>query len=135
MDGLANLTTNFGLKPLKVLDDKVQKFPLKSITLISYCYSQEQTNKIKYSVVHSTIDIFLVLDDCRQLASRFQQIQFNHCYRQANWCADMLARIGAEQESDFILFSSPPVDLFKALEDDCNGVYFNRLCTDLDIVA
>ena len=68
MDGLANLTANFGLKPLKVLDDKVQKFQLKSITLVSYCYSQEQTNKIKYSIVHSTIEIFPVLDDCRQLA-------------------------------------------------------------------
>lgn len=135
MDGLANLTTNFRLKPLIVLDDKVQKFQLKSVTLMSYCYSREQTNKIKYSIVHSTIGISPVLDDCRQLASRFQQIQFNHCYRQENWCADMLARIGAEQESDFILFSSPPVDLFKALEDDCNGVYFNRLCTDLDVVA
>ena len=84
MDGLANLTTNFRLKPLIVLDDKVQKFQLKSITLMSYCYSREQTNKIKYSIVHSTIDISPVLDDCRQLASRFQQIQFNHCYRQAN---------------------------------------------------
>ena len=68
MDGLANLTANFGLKPLKVLDDKVQKFQPKSITLVSYCYSQEQTNKIKYSIVHSTIEIFPVLDDCRQLA-------------------------------------------------------------------
>ena len=43
----------------------------------------------------------------------------------------MLARIGAKQEANFTLFSSPPVDLFKALEDDCNGFYFNRLCTVL----
>ena len=28
----------------------------------------------------------------------------------------MLARIGAKQEANFTLFSSPPVDLFKALE-------------------
>ena len=47
----------------------------------------------------------------------------------------ILARIGANQEADFLLFSSPPVDLLKTLEDDCNGVYFNRLCTDLDVVV
>ena len=46
----------------------------------------------------------------------------------------ILARIGADQEADFPLFSSSPVDLLKTLEDDCNGFYFNRLCTDLDVV-
>ena len=37
-----------------------------------------------------------------------------------------MARLGVDQELDYILFSSPPVDLAKALEDDCNGVSFNR---------
>ena len=47
----------------------------------------------------------------------------------------ILARICANQEANFLLFSSPPADLLKTLEDDCNGVYFNRLCTDLDVVV
>ena len=47
----------------------------------------------------------------------------------------ILARIGADQEANFLLFSSLPVDLLKTLEDDCNGVYFNRLGTDLDVVV
>ena len=47
----------------------------------------------------------------------------------------ILAIIGADQEADFPLFSSPPMDLRKTLEDDCNGVYFNRLCTDFDVVV
>ena len=46
----------------------------------------------------------------------------------------ILARIGADQGANFLLFSSSLVDLLKTLEDDCNGVYFNRLCTDLDVV-
>ena len=46
----------------------------------------------------------------------------------------ILARIGDNQEA-ILLFSSPPVDLLKTLEDNCNGVYFNRLCTDLDVVV
>ena len=29
-----------------------------------------------------------ILDDCRQLMSRFDQVQIKHVYRQANCCAD-----------------------------------------------
>ena len=47
----------------------------------------------------------------------------------------ILARIGANQEANFLLFSNPPVDLLKTLEDDGNGVYFHRLCTGLDVVV
>ena len=47
----------------------------------------------------------------------------------------ILARIGADQEASFLLFSSPPVDLLKNLEDGCNGVYFNGFCTDLDVIV
>ena len=75
-----------------------------------------------------------ILDDCRQLAAIFQQIQFNHCYRQANRCADMLARMGAEQELHFLMFNSPPVEVLSAFEDDCIGVYFNMSCPKLDVV-
>ena len=67
-----------------------------------------------------------ILDDCRM--TRFQQVQVKH------WCADLMARLGADQELDYFLFSSPPMDLAKALEDDCNGFFFNRLCTKLDVV-
>ena len=76
-----------------------------------------------------------ILDDCRQLMTGFQQVQLKHCYRQANRCADLMARLGANQEQDYMLFSSPPVDLAKTLEDDCLGVAFNRSCTVLDVVC
>ena len=76
-----------------------------------------------------------ILDNCRQLMTRFQQVQVKHCYRQANRCVDLMPRLGADQELDYILFTSPPVDLAKAVEDDCNGVCFNRLCTDLEVVC
>ena len=45
-----------------------------------------------------------------------------------------MARLGADQELEYILFSSLPLDLAKALEDDRNGVFFNRLCTNLDVM-
>ena len=76
-----------------------------------------------------------ILDNCRQLMTRFQQVQLKHCYRQANRCTNLMARLGANQEQEYILFSSPPVDLAKTLEDDCIGVFFNRLCTDLEVIC
>ena len=71
-----------------------------------------------------------ILDDCRHLAACFQQIQFKHCYCQANRCANLLAKKGAIQESDFISFVSPPVDIYNVFEKYLNGVYFNRMCTE-----
>ena len=72
-----------------------------------------------------------ILDDCKQLMTRFQQVQVKHCYR----CANLTARLRVDQELDYILFTSPLVDLAKAMEDDCNGVCFNRLCTELEVVC
>ena len=33
-----------------------------------------------------------IVDDCRQLISQFGQVRIGHCYREANFCADFLAR-------------------------------------------
>ena len=41
----------------------------------------------------------------------FQQVQVKHCYRQANRCADMLARLGTVQALSFVSFDSPPEDV------------------------
>ena len=70
------------------------------------------------------------MDDCRQLASRVSQIRFDHCYREANRSADMLARIGAQQSSSFILYDSPPKGLQSLLDFDRSGLYLNRCCPE-----
>ena len=70
-----------------------------------------------------------ILEDCRQLMLRFQQIQLRHCFRQANRCADLLARMSFEQATDFISYNCPPVDIRSLLEDDVVGLYVNRVCT------
>ena len=76
-----------------------------------------------------------LLDDCRHLVARFRHIRFNHCYRQANRCADLLARMGAIQVPEFSSFSSPPMDIFNVFQDDCNGVALNRSCPVLAAVG
>ena len=76
-----------------------------------------------------------LLDDCRQLTASFQRIQFKHCYCQANRCADWLARMAAVQESVSMSFVSPPVDIINVFEDDLNGVYSFRMCTNSIVSA
>ena len=71
-----------------------------------------------------------ILEECRHMANQLPQKIFRHVYREANKCADLLARIGLLLDNDFIVFSSPPVDLASVLEADANGVYVNRLYSE-----
>lgn len=76
-----------------------------------------------------------ILDDFRQLICRFQQIQFKHCFRKANWSADMLARMATARNVDFVSFESPPGDLVNVFEDDFHGLFMTRLCLEHDVAA
>ena len=65
-----------------------------------------------------------LLDDCRHLLSYFLQVQIKHCFRQANRCADVMARMGSAHCLDVSVFHSPPVDVLEAFEADLNGLFF-----------
>ena len=71
-----------------------------------------------------------LFDDCKQLAAQIPQIVFRHIYREANLCADRLANVGRLQSLDFILYTSPPVDLVPFIVADSQGLYSERLCLD-----
>ena len=64
------------------------------------------------------------------MISQLAQIRISHCYHEANSCADCLARIGAKQARDFVLFDAPPVDILEFLNSDICGVFRNRLCPE-----
>lgn len=59
---------------------------------------------------NSNTIISSIMDDCRQLVTQIPQLSFRHVFREANRSADYLASLGPNLESDFVLFSSPPVD-------------------------
>ena len=88
----------------------------------------------------AVVDIFLnpnyqnrvvspILEDCKHLLLRFQQVQLLHCFRQANRCADMLARMSIEQDVDFISYNCPPVDIRSFLDEDAVGLFVNKGCS------
>ena len=74
-------------------------------------------------------NVFLspVVDDCRYLLSRFEQISVLHIYREANSCADALAKAGGVQALDFITFNAPPLFVMEALAFDCSNNFCTRL--------
>ena len=55
-----------------------------------------------------------LIDDCRQLISQIAQVRIDHCFREANMCADLLARLGTKQDRIFVLYNDPPVDLWSS---------------------
>ena len=48
-----------------------------------------------------------LLGDCRTLLKKFHSTNIQHIFREANQCADALAKFGATLSSDFV--NSPPV--------------------------
>ena len=69
-----------------------------------------------------------LMEDCRQLASQINRVSFRHVYREANMCANQLAKLGASMETDFVVLSSPSMDIIPFVEADCRGQCINRLC-------
>ena len=69
-----------------------------------------------------------ILDDCRQLFTRFHQVHINHCFCQAHQCANGLTRMSFRMNTDFLIYDSPPVDILDVFEGDLNGMYFNKIC-------
>lgn len=80
------------------------------------------------SQAYSSTIVSSIMDDCRHMILRIPQTCLRHIYREANRCADYLAKVGTSIKGDFIVFHSPPVDLLSILEADASWLYVNRLC-------
>ena len=73
-----------------------------------------------------------LLNDCRYLLRQFNQVRINHVYREANRCADHLAKGGCTLIGTFVILDSPNLDeLCINLDFDASGLYSLRLlaCT------
>lgn len=79
---------------------------------------------------YSNTIVSSIMDDCKHLAAQIPQMRVRRVYREVNRCVDFLAKLGTSRESDFVVFSSPPVDLIHILEADACGLAVNRLCPE-----
>ena len=75
-----------------------------------------------------------LLNDCRFLLNRFQQVKVSHAFREANSCADSLAKGGCYLLEDFVVLKLPPNDSFYVmLNSDASGLYSLRLSTNTSL--
>ena len=71
-----------------------------------------------------------LLSDYRSILSSFHQVRVGHTFREANRCAEALARIGCSLKEDFVVFDNPPsVEIESYVTTDANGMYYGRLTT------
>uniref|UniRef100_A0A2N9IA93 RNase H type-1 domain-containing protein n=1 Tax=Fagus sylvatica TaxID=28930 RepID=A0A2N9IA93_FAGSY len=77
----------------------------------------------------TTPNIFLsaIVTDCRSLMERFELCSLKHIFREANGCADLLAKAGYAQSPDFLSFSNAPTYLLEALAFDVSNATRFRL--------
>lgn len=50
----------------------------------------------------------VLIADCKDKLKQIPRVSILHCFREANMCADALARRGAQLTDDFAIFSPPP---------------------------
>ena len=98
-DGLM-LATELGILKLEVeIDSLVAVELIKSITIPNVFLSS-------------------IVADCRYLMESFEHSSLKHIYREANGCADLLAKAGCAQFLDFISFPIAPTHVLEALAFD-----------------
>ena len=69
----------------------------------------------------------LLLSDCRSLFKAIPNKWIQHVYREANQCADTLARLGSSVIPSFVIFVEPPPVGANLLALDAAGNFCNKL--------
>ena len=68
-----------------------------------------------------------LLTDCRNLVREIPNKQIVHIYREANQCADALAKLGASSVDSFVIFLYPPSVVESIIAFDKASLRCNRL--------
>ena len=80
------------------------------------------------SNVNANGDLPGLVDDCRELLLRLPQVKLSHCFREANFCADALAKLGSASTELSLVLVSPPSVILEHLYDDMMGDLRAKLC-------
>ena len=67
------------------------------------------------------------MDDYKNMLQAFQEYHMQHCFRETNKVADLLAKLGRGQFESFISYVMPLFVVMEALSCDCNAVPYTHL--------
>ena len=70
----------------------------------------------------------VIIVDCKEGLKRILRVKIQHCFREANKCADTLARSGAVSPHDFVVFQFPPANVTLLASLDAVGTLYERFC-------
>ncbi|KAL5738985.1 hypothetical protein ACOSQ2_028165 [Xanthoceras sorbifolium] len=84
---------------------------------------------ILHDEINATSPLFSILQNCLELLNRDWICSLSHVYREANRAADGLTSLGHTLNLGTTFFSSPHSCVLPLIEDDIEGLCFNRtLC-------
>ena len=108
--------------PLKSVYIEFNFFFLHIIFIIIFLYKIWILRRACSNSAHSSL-----IADCKELMSKFPGVQIKHYYREANQCANRLAKSIAKLGQDFVVNGSPPTEINLLLFYDLFGMYFEWL--------
>ena len=78
---------------------------------------------------NNTINMLMepLLSNCRNLLQAISNKRIEHVYREANQCADALAKMGTNRNFTFVVFVEPPPMVGTLLAFDKANMFCNRL--------
>ena len=79
------------------------------------------------SIITPNAFLSTIVTDCRSLMERFEICSLKHMFREANGCADLFAKAGCDQTSNFISFPNAPTYVLEALAFDVSNATRFRL--------
>ena len=84
------------------------------------------------SNVNTNGDLSSLVDDRRELLLRLPQVKLSHCFREANFCVNALAKLGSASSNVSLVFvNPPPLAVSQLLYADMIGVYQPKLYTNV----
>ncbi|KAK7850105.1 hypothetical protein CFP56_001656 [Quercus suber] len=69
----------------------------------------------------------VILSDCKEWLKRIPRVKIRHCFREANKCANALARRGALLYQDFLVFTSPLANVELLINLDAAETFYERV--------
>jgi ribonuclease HI len=90
------------------------------------CYS-DSMQSVKLLTEHASLyhAYAVLIQDIKDLLQT-RNFSLHHCLREGNQCADLLAKLGANSNEDYVKHASPPSDLVPLIKIDATGTLFPR---------